>query len=1046
MSAMGAAAFDSHAPQHSPTLHTSGSNGGAAGTTLKKTPFASRKRKISYLSLEKPMLSPTAGEQQQHQETTGAAVETVKSQSLAPSRVLSSSRGKTATSGLPTADFTIPDPETFFNHLFDELPQPSAPIPDRSSAATVLSSASASLDTGAAGADLAHCQPEAAKASVPPDIPPAHPSLAALPLIYPTHAMPGSLPVYMTTLDDIPVYVCELGTSMLADDDFDKDLVHLPSDSTHTPPLSTLRGRKTSRTAHGLVLSGTEPGSPLLATKPPRSPRFPVDLGAAAAAAAGSKKLPTLRSSHLFESLAAPRSDPAKSPRLKATAARGAIAEVDTTRPRPSDSVRSPRPRRVSDAVEANTRHYSSKSPAEPPPSYILMRRADTQYVNATTLLEAGGITTEAERSIVLSLERGRIRIRGRNAGATSELSLDGTWYNWRLEQKWLSVFLSEDLPQYFPQSVASDEEQDGDHSPKQQGFGMAVDTDNGVTGNLAHRRQISHQSRQRLSLTASDALTFSEPFGLATLSPSTVPTTGVLMHFGALTEAPQINHFAQQPQAQPAPELRMPPSGSFSSAAPAAATAGQKRMRRTAKPRVVGVPDPQSFFADAHARKLKKKEGMARDKKRQRQDDETKPAAKVAEAVADFRPEAALQSPPAATVAPTINVDDDETESETEDEADRKSTVDDTAQVQAPKPDDRAAVSKRRQSGVAKQTASTAAAATTNRQMLLHPQIFASSAPALAAPQAHSDTSSSDNDDSDDSEEEEDDDDEEDGNDSSADDNHHRPASVQEQAMALFGPSTRAKDKNPTQHVMYTVGRGNGRRSLTVPDMPAVVPNTRARPRTKTQPAAAGDQAPAASSRRGRRTRSFEIGTVLQAMEIAGDDVSGLESRDIDADFTPGQGRRKSQRKRTAPAGLAQQFISSEDVGVDSSPPPQAKSKARRASAQENNGRRQRSATAPVARRLGKATEAANTDDQHVRRSTRTNTGAAQAAAADTDSATDSEADIDVDVESVDESSQSLLLHKQEANWIVDVVGDGDDETDDDEDEEDEEEEEEDN
>ena len=53
---------------------------------------------------------------------------------------------------------------------------------------------------------------------------------------------------------------------------------------------------------------------------------------------------------------------------------------------------------------------------------YQLQRRVDTGYVNATILLMAGGLETESERSIILSLEVGRIKVRK----TTSDLY--GTW------------------------------------------------------------------------------------------------------------------------------------------------------------------------------------------------------------------------------------------------------------------------------------------------------------------------------------------------------------------------------------------------------------------------------------------------------------------------------------------------------------------------------------------------------------------------------------------------------------------------------------------
>ncbi|KAI8823015.1 uncharacterized protein EV422DRAFT_494199, partial [Fimicolochytrium jonesii] len=51
-----------------------------------------------------------------------------------------------------------------------------------------------------------------------------------------------------------------------------------------------------------------------------------------------------------------------------------------------------------------------------------VLRRVDNNMVNATLLLHAGGMVTDRERSIVLSLERGRARCRKKGSG------LYGTW------------------------------------------------------------------------------------------------------------------------------------------------------------------------------------------------------------------------------------------------------------------------------------------------------------------------------------------------------------------------------------------------------------------------------------------------------------------------------------------------------------------------------------------------------------------------------------------------------------------------------------------
>ncbi|KAF9197839.1 hypothetical protein BGZ49_001557, partial [Haplosporangium sp. Z 27] len=89
-----------------------------------------------------------------------------------------------------------------------------------------------------------------------------------------------------------------------------------------------------------------------------------------------------------------------------------------------------------------------------PGAEYRLLRRADNGYVNATTLLLAGGVETEQERSIVLSLERGRVRVRKPGS------QLFGTWIplararalaaTCSLHHK-LGPFLNDNLDTYFP-------------------------------------------------------------------------------------------------------------------------------------------------------------------------------------------------------------------------------------------------------------------------------------------------------------------------------------------------------------------------------------------------------------------------------------------------------------------------------------------------------------------------------------------------------------------------------------------------------------------
>ncbi|ORX93966.1 hypothetical protein K493DRAFT_33000 [Basidiobolus meristosporus CBS 931.73] len=91
--------------------------------------------------------------------------------------------------------------------------------------------------------------------------------------------------------------------------------------------------------------------------------------------------------------------------------------------------------------------------------TFQLMRRFDSGYVNGTKLLMAGGVETESERTIVLSLEVGRVRIR------KPESKLFGTWIplpraralasTCSLQHK-LGPFLDNNLPSYFSTPLPS--------------------------------------------------------------------------------------------------------------------------------------------------------------------------------------------------------------------------------------------------------------------------------------------------------------------------------------------------------------------------------------------------------------------------------------------------------------------------------------------------------------------------------------------------------------------------------------------------------------
>ncbi|KAI8099651.1 uncharacterized protein BX664DRAFT_345707 [Halteromyces radiatus] len=87
-------------------------------------------------------------------------------------------------------------------------------------------------------------------------------------------------------------------------------------------------------------------------------------------------------------------------------------------------------------------------------PEYRIMRRLDSDYINGTTLLMAGGIDSERERSVIFSLEKDRIRIRKQKSG------LYGTWIPLRRAQELavtcsiehrLGPFLDDNIEAHFP-------------------------------------------------------------------------------------------------------------------------------------------------------------------------------------------------------------------------------------------------------------------------------------------------------------------------------------------------------------------------------------------------------------------------------------------------------------------------------------------------------------------------------------------------------------------------------------------------------------------
>ncbi|KAI9099828.1 hypothetical protein DFS34DRAFT_684857 [Phlyctochytrium arcticum] len=122
-----------------------------------------------------------------------------------------------------------------------------------------------------------------------------------------------------------------------------------------------------------------------------------------------------------------------------ATPAKEIANPLETTPATASDSTKPPASESAS--VTSTSKISSGGIP--------LLRRVDNNMVNATLLLHAGGLVTDKERSIVLSLERTRARCRKKGS------SLYGTWIPlWRARQmarsfcleKKTGVFLSDSL------------------------------------------------------------------------------------------------------------------------------------------------------------------------------------------------------------------------------------------------------------------------------------------------------------------------------------------------------------------------------------------------------------------------------------------------------------------------------------------------------------------------------------------------------------------------------------------------------------------------
>ncbi|KAI9184021.1 hypothetical protein H9P43_003074 [Blastocladiella emersonii ATCC 22665] len=312
------------------------------------------------------------------------------------------------------------DPSSFFEHVFDDPPhQPASAGPTATTFAN-----------GTVGGEAARHHHEASPS--PEATAAIHPLLAGLPLVPPLRPLPrGSPAIFLTLVDAVPVYLC---------------LCPLPNHD-----AGGEEGEHHQRASYG------DPKSPGRPSAAPHS----LQLGGSAVP------------QHVVPA-------PAARPAAKAAAVLSPPAAIVHRAPQPVDSVKSvrkPPPLSLSSLMTSSSPGPGPASllsptaapltPRRAPADLLLMRRADdSQYVNATALLRAGGVDTERERSMILSLERGRVRVRAppgtprNNAAAT----LEGTWIplsraralaaTCALDVR-LDAFLADALPQWFPQLPA---------------------------------------------------------------------------------------------------------------------------------------------------------------------------------------------------------------------------------------------------------------------------------------------------------------------------------------------------------------------------------------------------------------------------------------------------------------------------------------------------------------------------------------------------------------------------------------------------------------
>jgi hypothetical protein len=526
---------------------------------------------------------------------------------------------KSTKSNTESHEFSLPvDPTSFFASIFDEN-DASSPThaPDQSfkSSPTVCSHPGLKLEPST-GLESRGSGSSNVVQNILSQLPlNVQDLLMEMPVIAPMKPIPKkSPPIILTLVDSIPVYLCIFTLSeesFLLDNLDDEDMVlktWLKSPLSGSLPLKA-RERRGSRsktaksiaTSENLHLSSSaSPSSFLLKSSGIGFPN-------------GSMKLSIGQVAH-----------PGSPQKLDGKLIRGRGTG-------PSICLSPSKPPAISaeDGV-SELKHINRSSSI-----VYLMRRADaSQYVNASSLLVAGGIEDEKERGIVLSLERGRVRVKCSPEYQEGQLTLEGTWIplsraralavTCALDTR-LSFFLSEELPRTFPLLPLSTQNHELFKEISSHEEVSYLDRSSCGTRlrGLNHRTNEDSKEKESLSVLGwSKTKSSSRMPTLALMSPS-FPTT-----------LSQTKVFKR----------RRSISSSLGDS--------------TRRPKVIGIPQPQSFFSEAHSRLMSKRQKNS------------KPT------LEDSTPNESLLNQFKREVSPNDNADSDATESEDSDESSQTSDL----------------------------------------------------------------------------------------------------------------------------------------------------------------------------------------------------------------------------------------------------------------------------------------------------------------------------------------------------------------------------------